>query len=138
MNSKVQSYGILLLTLLIGIVLGFILNGMLVRHRMEQVRSVFQNRDQRVEHLLDKINVTAQQRKIIKPILIEHFDKMHELNKQVRREMRSEMMDLRVNLGEYLDEDQMGKLTSEMRFFRRKRPRKNGRPPLPPPRPLEN
>lgn len=138
MNSRVQSYGILLLTLLIGVLLGFLINGQIVRNRMDKARASFQKKEGRLEELLNKVALSDSQKQVVKPIFEAHFRRMREIHGELRQELRSEMREFRESLSEYLDEEQLRTLEAELRMGRRKNGRHRGpgpgnRPPHEPP-----
>lgn len=142
MNSKFQTYGILLATLLIGILLGFLINGQIFRIRMQKAKASFQNTEGRIEQILEKIALTDSQRKEVVPIFEEHFDKMKGIHRRLRLEVRGEMQEFKGSLSEFLSEEQIIQLESEMRFSRRRKTRRDGPgqppPPMPRPRPEGN
>lgn len=126
MNSRIQSYGMLLATLLIGVLLGFLINGQIVRNRMDKAKSVLQDRGGRIEKIFDKMDLPDAKREEIRPVFEAHFQKMRGMHREFRSEVRKEMSVFKSALSEHLTAEQLQQLEAEMRLSRRKNPRKPG------------
>jgi len=124
MKSKLQSFLILFLTLCIGIALGFLINGQVVKHRLEKNKEFFRNRKGNITQILQDTDLSEKQRDKIAPILEHHFGRMLHIHREHKEEFRIEMEALRDSLGVYLSEAQLRQLGREMRVLRRKNFRK--------------
>ncbi|MEO0899911.1 MAG: hypothetical protein AAFY71_26090 [Bacteroidota bacterium] len=135
MNTRLQSVLLLISTLFVGIILGFLINGQFVKMRFAQHREMFKNPEKRLEIILDKSGLDDKKTQLIRPVLQSHFEKMHNISQQHRAEFRGQMSQLKEELLNYLSEEEVKKLGKEMRMFRkgRKHDHKGGSPH--PPRP---
>jgi len=133
MNTKVKIALIIVLTLVIGIVLGAMINRAFLRYRIQKA---FLNRNPvgMVSFLEEVIQPTPEQRILIREILEKHRKKSEELREKFMMEMKTEFESLEAELDPILTPEQKNRL--KRRSFRpwrgpRRRPGSWGMPPPP-------
>lgn len=109
MNEKLKFTGIILGTLIIGFVIGFLTNGRLVKFRMDRMQSFYteQGANRAFMRVLDP---TPEQMEQIRPILQRHAQQNRELLDHHRSEQRLLFQELEDELRPILTEEQMEKL----------------------------
>ncbi len=85
MNLKIKNSLIVVGTLMIGIIIGFLINGRLTSMRMDNMRQIFIERGME-KQLMNTINPSQEQMKKIRPI----FDNFEEKRRQQLFEHRDE------------------------------------------------
>ncbi len=132
MNIKVKTTLIIIVTLIIGIVLGAMLNRTFMHLRIKRAfDAVNPNRFSMIlEHAIDP---TPEQKKLIREILKKHAAKAEELRKNLDEGMASSFMTLQKELDSVLTPEQKERLEN---MVRQRRPwmRRNRRSPWPPPK----
>ncbi len=109
MNTKVKIALIIIVTLVIGIVLGALLNRAFLRYRIQKA---FFNRKPvgMVSFLEEVIQPTPEQRMLIRDILEEHRKKAEELREKFMMEMKAEFESLDAELDPILTPEQKRRL----------------------------
>ena len=139
MNIKVKTALIIIFTMVIGIVIGALLNRALLQHR---IRRVFSMQKPRVMATVmrDIIRPDSDQAKLIREILDKHVERMSDLREKNRREMESAMKELWKEMDSILTPEQKKRLERNlpppfrmMRFPERRRPFRDQPRRIPPP-----
>lgn len=146
MNERTKYLLSLVVVLLIGIFLGFLINGRLVKARVNRLQDYFTEQGFRYEfiHMLDP---TPEQMDKIRPILMDYGQKNRENMMMYRNRQQELMMNLQHDLLPYLSKDQIQRMNYmrnrwDRRFMRpnrfgpgngRMRRGRGGMPPGPPP-----
>jgi len=137
MKIETKTYVIIMLTLVIGMIIGALITGTVVRHRVRRFMSLGHP-----NHLADRIeNIiepTASQRDTVHQILIEHAQQFHEIHGRFEIQLLALKDSLKKDLDPILTEEQKERLERAPKpseHFRDRRPgqRKDGRPGAPPP-----
>jgi len=105
-----KPYLMLLLTLLVGFAAGFLTNGYLTRQKIERVRNFMEQPASFEQRLIGDLDLPDSTAAVVRPILQDHFQRVRELHRDFRQNMRSEFTALREALTPYLDEGQLRKL----------------------------
>ena len=130
MNTRTKSSLVIIGTLLIGMVLGAVITGAVMRNRvfdrMERLRTVegFRHRMERI------IQPDEDQRAKVNEILEEHFSRMHRLGEVMRQDFETRNDSLYQELEVVLRPDQIERLKQRMKKLRRFAP-PGGRPGTP-------
>jgi Spy/CpxP family protein refolding chaperone len=148
MNTKVKIALIIIMTLVLGIVLGAMLNRAFIRYR---IRRAFADRNPvgMVAFMEKNIQPTPDQREQIREILERHRIKTEEIREKFMEEMRQEFESLDAELDPILTPEQKKRL--KRRFFRPRDDRRHrpdrpdpwrmppppGKPPKPPKEPIK-
>lgn len=111
MNHKIKYTAIVFGILLIGFVIGFLTNGMLVRERIEKMQNFYTEKgvDQGFIRALD---LTPEQMEEIGPILREHAAKNRSLLQRHREDQQVLFQELKDEIMPFLTEEQIEKLDS--------------------------
>lgn len=121
MNSKTKNSLIIIGTLLIGIIIGFLVSGRFTAVRMDNMRTNFTDQGM-YRHIFQAINPDAKQMKDIKPI----FDKYSEIRKNQLYDhyenQRLMFKDFELELTPYLNQNQIERLHRMKNNFREKFP----------------
>lgn len=115
MNTKAKIALIIILTLVIGILLGATLNRTFMRHRIQKAFA-HRNPMGMVSIMEEKIRPNPEQRKQIREILERHRIKSQEIRDRFMEEMQTEFESLEAELDPILTSEQKDRL---MRQFRR-------------------
>jgi hypothetical protein len=139
MNTKVKITFIIIVTLVIGIVLGALINRALLRQRIQKA-FLHRNPVGMVSFLEEVIEPTPEQRILIREILEKHRKKSEQLREKFMMDMKAEFESLEAELDPILTPEQKKRL--KRRSFRpwrgpRRRPGSWGMPP-PPGKPPED
>lgn len=137
MKIETKTYVIIMLTLVIGMIIGALITGAVVRHRIRQFMSLG-----RPDHLTARIEriiePTAAQRDTVHQILMEHARQFHEIHGRFESQLLALKDSLKKDLDPILTAEQKERLERAPRppeHFRDRRPggRKDRRPgaPLP-------
>lgn len=132
MNMKVKTTLIIIITLILGIILGAMLNRAFVHLRIQRAfDAVNPNRFAMI--LEEVIDPTPKQKKQIREILKKHANTVSELRKNLDEGIASSFMTLQKELDSVLTPEQKERLEKTVR---RRRPwmRRNRRFPWPPPK----
>lgn len=117
------------LSILMGFLLGFLVSGMLTRHRLDRMRRM-QHPEYFREQLFKTLKPNEQQAERMDSLLIEHLSKARHSRLAARRDMRKQYESLYQSMDALLHEGQRKKLRQMRKTFRmRENP-----PPPPPPR----
>jgi len=106
---KTRSVIVILLTLVIGFVLGMLTSAQLRYHRLSPVRLYFSEERFR-EGFFKAIQPDSQQKARIEEVLDKYAKKNTELQNNFRRELESNMKEFRSELDQNLTKDQIGRL----------------------------
>jgi Spy/CpxP family protein refolding chaperone len=129
MNIKIKTASIIILTLLIGIVFGFLLSRAYMHHRIKRAFAMI-DPSRFIATFEHTINPTPEQREQIRKIIQKHAKGVAELQKNLREGMESSFESLRKELDAILTPEQKRRL-EEMMKNRRPWPRRD-RGPWPP------
>lgn len=119
MNTKTKSSLVIIGTLLIGMVLGSVITGAVMRNRvfdrMERLRTMdgFRHRMEKI------IQPDEDQRAKVHEILKEHFSRMQRLGETMRQDFEARNDSLYKELDEVLRPDQIERLKDRMKRLRR-------------------
>lgn len=142
MTPRVKSLLLLLATLLIGIVLGGIINARMAEERMERIASMRSSRGllRYMERMIEPQD--AQQRAAVRAILEHAAERMTDVSEQRRREIQAIVDSARAELEQVLTAEQMRqfeerieRMEQRRQEFRQRRERRGpppGRGPGPP------
>lgn len=122
MNIKVKTTLIIIITLLIGILIGALLNRVLLQHRIKRA-FLMQTPGFFITLYEDIIEPDSEQSKLIREILDKHVKRMSEIRKNFRKDLQSELESLRKELDPTLTPEQKKRLQNRLplpfRRFRR-------------------
>jgi len=109
MNDKLKFTGIIIGTLIIGFVIGFLTNGRLVKSRIDKMQSFYTEKgaDRAFIRVLDP---TPEQMEKIRPILRHHAQQNRELLGHHRSEQQALFLELEDELRPLLTDEQMERL----------------------------
>lgn len=127
MNNKQKYTLTLLAVLIIGMILGFLINGRLVNRRVDRLQEYFTERGFGREFMM-VLNPTPEQMEKIRPILKNYALKNHKNMMQYREGQAQLMINLQKDLKPYLNPDQIKRLSElrnrwDRRFWWRRRMR---------------
>jgi hypothetical protein len=134
--EKSRPYLLLLLTLVLGIAIGFLGSGLLVRNKIQDLRKM-QTREGMAVSLERMLDLSEEQIPLVRPVLEEHAVHMRDLWDHHRQERRAEIDKLFKALGPVLSPVQLQSLQDRTRRMLNGKPH-GGRGPdedLPPPMP---
>jgi hypothetical protein len=109
MNSKIKYSLIIISTLLIGMVIGFLIGGRITSSRVENMRSYFTNQGFNSE-FMRIIKPTPEQRDIIIPILEKHAVQNRELMINFHKGQKDLLVNLKTELDSHLGDEQIDRL----------------------------
>jgi Spy/CpxP family protein refolding chaperone len=109
MNDKIKFSGIIIGTLLIGFVIGFLTNGRLVKSRIDRMQSFYTEKGAN-RAFMRVLDPTPEQMEQIRPILQQHARQNKELLKHHRSEQQALFLELENELRPLLTDEQMEKL----------------------------
>jgi len=109
MNNKIKYTGIIIGTLLIGFVIGFLTNGRLVRSRIIQMQSFYTDKGAN-RAFIRVLDPSPEQMEKIMPILHEHAMQNRDLLFGYREDQAALFLRLEDELSPYLTDKQMEKL----------------------------
>lgn len=136
MTTKTKMTFILLVTLLIGILLGIFVDRTIHRFRFQKRFAEFRQ-PQGISRILENlIRPDESQYQAVRDILEKYSKKLHEQREKSFQQMEAIMDSLRSELDQVLTDEQKERLKNEME---RVRQRRGHRPPpgaMPPPRPM--
>lgn len=138
-SPRTKSIALLLTTLVLGIVLGGVLNAWWARDRFDRIRQM--QRPGGLETvLMNTIEPTSpEQREAIQQVLADASQRVRQMRMRHRREVRATVDSLRADLLPLLTDEQKARLNERLRNRRQpprvQRPGPPGRPPGGPPRP---
>lgn len=115
---KTKSIIIILTTLIIGFVIGFLVNGQLTKNRIQSFVKQGTH-DGFKMRFFDIIDPDEAQRVAIEPILEEYAEKTNEIVESFREEMKSIHDEMIGKLEPYLNEDQIERLKDAQERFER-------------------
>jgi hypothetical protein len=109
MNSKIKYSLIIISTLIIGMVIGFLIGGRITSTRVENMRNYYTNQGFNRE-FMRIIEPTPGQRDVIIPILRKHAVLNRELMINFHEGQKEHYIDLINDLKKHLDKDQINRL----------------------------
>jgi hypothetical protein len=111
MNNKQKYTLTLLAVLIIGMILGFLINGRLVHRRVDRLQEYFTERGFGREFMM-VLNPSPEQMEKIRPILKDYALKNHKNMMQYREGQAQLMQNLQKDLKPYLNPDQIRRLSN--------------------------
>ena len=121
MNAKYKSLLILITTLLVGVIIGMLISGRMVKQRLNNMRRVMEHKQHFIERLEKQTDLEAEKWNQIQPVLESHFQKMGEIRRSMRQQMGEEKIALERELKQYLTPEEMDRFFQQMWMI--------GRPP---------
>lgn len=115
MNKKLKILSILILTLLIGVIIGFLISGRITSHRIESMKSNYKETGFGKE-IMRIIKPTQEQRQLIAPIFRQYAQKNRELMGTMHEEQMLVFDELKESLKEVLDDDQIERLVEHWEY----------------------
>ncbi len=112
--AKSNPYLLLLLTLVLGIAIGFLGSGLLVRNKIKELRKM-QTREGISHSMEQALNLSEAQIPLVRPVLEEYALRMRDLLQEHRIERREEIDRLFEALEPVLDEGQLQELRARTR-----------------------
>lgn len=109
MNNKIKFTGIIIGTLLIGFVIGFLTNGRLVKSRIDKMQSFYTEKGAN-QAFIRVLDPTPEQMEKIRPILQRHAQQNRELLTNHRIEQQAFFLELEDELRPFLTQEQMERL----------------------------
>lgn len=109
MNPKLKSFFLLLITLLVGILLGFLLKTRIIDDRFEQMRGM-KKPDGMLNMMIDIIEPSEEQLKELKPILEKHQSKFDTVMVESFDKMKVLIDSLNNDLSKVITKEQMQRL----------------------------
>lgn len=109
MNNRLKISLLLTLTLVIGIIIGFLISGRLVSHRIETMRNHYSETGFGRE-IMRVIKPTPEQKEEIGPIFREYAEKNRELMYDYHEGQKDFYKELKEDLEEVLDPEQINRL----------------------------
>ncbi len=130
MSPRTKSTLLLLATLVIGLVLGALLNGYFVRQRLDRIGHFATplGFGERIERAIEP--TSEEQREAIRAVLDDAAPKAVAIMRESRSRMAALNDSVKAELGNVLSEDQMKRLDERMRLRRRRGPFRPGLPPM--------
>ena len=119
MKKTIQIIILITLTFIIGFVVGFLINGRMVSHRIDKMRSYY-NETGFGREIMHIIKPSEQQREDIIPILKEYAEENRELIGEYRQDQMETFNDLIYELDDILTQEQLSRLQDH---WKRKRAR---------------
>ncbi|NQU32851.1 MAG: hypothetical protein HQ521_06420 [Bacteroidetes bacterium] len=110
MNKRLKIFLLFITTLLIGIIIGFLISGRMISHRIEKMNNYYSETGFGRE-IMRVIKPTEEQREQIIPILKKHAGLNSELMGDYHAEQRELFLKLKEELQEILNDDQINRLT---------------------------
>ncbi len=119
MSPRTKSILLLLTTLVIGLLLGALINGYFVRQRLDRLGSLM-TRDGYSSRLVEVVNPTSEeQRQALRSVLEGAAPRAIQIMRQSREDMRALNDSVKSELEEILSQEQMARLEEHLRFRRR-------------------
>ena len=136
MNMKLKTTLIILFTLLIGIILGMLIDRTIMRFRFQ--KKFAEARQARgITRLLENlIRPDESQYEAVKDILEKYSKRLHDHREKSFQEMNVVIDSMRAELDQILTDAQKARLKKDMERMKRMRGRRPG-PPMPPPGPFD-
>lgn len=111
MSNKTKYLLSLITVLLIGVILGFLINGILVKARVNRLQKSFTEQGFRYE-LMNSLRLSPEQVKKIRPILMDYGMKNRENMIQYRLHQQNLMMHMQQDLLPYLNKNQIKRMNN--------------------------
>lgn len=131
MKNRVKILILLSVTLIIGLVIGFLVNGRITSYRIDKMRHNYSNTGFGRE-IVRIIKPNAEQSKELKPILSAFAQKNKELLDDYHQEKEELFVDLKEELADILDDDQLKRLeefnSDKNKRFKRTPTHRKGKP----------
>lgn len=109
MNNKIKFTGIIIGTLLIGFVIGFLANGRLVKSRIDKMQNFYTEKGAN-QAFIRVLDPTPEQMEKIRPILQRYAQQNRELLTNHRIEQQAFFLELEDELRPFLTQEQMERL----------------------------
>lgn len=113
MNTKAKYSLILISTLLMGMIIGFLVGGRITSNRINKMRSYYTNKGFN-RQIIKIIKPTPEQRPFIIPILKKYAAINHQLLTDFREGQIDTFIDLKNELETYLNENQIARLNTAL------------------------
>jgi hypothetical protein len=126
MKSKIKSFLILIITLLIGIAIGFEISEIDIKKHFEAMDS-FKKPEGFIKIFEGIIKPDPNQKEVVDSILFKYYEKMERIRHSGMEEITNMMDSMNVELKKNLNNEQISRLSEEMQ-----RMKKNPPQPLPP------
>jgi hypothetical protein len=121
MNAKVKPFFILLVTLLIGIAIGFEISEISIKMRFDEIRA-FKEPKGFVNIFEEIIKPDNNQKPVINSILLKYHNKMENITKKGMSEVSNMMDSMKVELKTVLNQEQIQRLEEETSRMKRQPP----------------
>ena len=108
-NNKLKYTALFVVTLLIGFVIGFLVQGAVTRARIEKVKNTFTERGMNRE-FMRVLRPTPEQMEQIRPALKEYAGEKRELMQEYRKDQHELFLDFRKKIDPYLTPEQKQRL----------------------------
>lgn len=116
MNLKLKNSLILIGTLILGIIIGVLISGRVMHSKVENMKSFYTEQGFN-RQIMRVIKPTDEQKKQLRPLFREQAKRNHELFITCRNKRKKMMETFKVELQDYLTEEQMQRLEKmEMRM----------------------
>jgi hypothetical protein len=131
MNTKAKATLIIIVTLVIGVIIGSMLTRAYVIYKVKKIIPFRREPDNFISHIEEIIQPTAEQQEQIREILEKHAKRTLEIHKKHLKEIQSSIESLNAELDPILTTEQKKRLKERFQRYPRFR---EGFPPPPPPR----
>ena len=115
MDYKIKSRLMFGVVFILGGILGYVVKDMVAKSPYDQIR-LLRSKGGIVHRFENILNLTEEQKKELKPILENHENKIMEIAKKSREEIRETMDTFKQELKPYLSDEQIKLLTEEFNF----------------------
>lgn len=120
MNTKIKSVSVLLVTLLLGMFLGFLIKSWIVEDRFERMGKIYRPGGL-MNVLQENIDLSEQQKSELQPLVEYYHKKMTTISFEQREKVKELIDSLKNEIKEILTDDQFEKLTSSFKFHSSKK-----------------
>lgn len=128
MNVQVKSSIIIIVTLIIGVLLGAMVSGPLLHSRMDRRLHGMRTAHGLADRFEDIVQPDESQRDTVRAILAVHSRQVHEIMSRSHAELSEAMDSLQNELAPVLTEDQKDRLNSHLENLPDRKPGRRGRP----------
>lgn len=127
---NVKSSAIIVVTLLVGMLIGFFVAGRLADKRIKHLEEISRDHRKEGKKLAERLQLTENQRDSLRPIMQEHLKAKHELMSEHRKEMDSLRDEMFSSIRPKLNQEQLNRLDRMKKRAERRahRPPKHNRP----------
>lgn len=118
MKTRTKSFFIILVTLLIGIAIGFEISEILIKQRFNEFRRIREPRG--FINIIDKIiKPDEKQKPIIDSIVLKHHERVNDIMTASRTQVEKQIDSLKTALSPHLTKEQMDRFDSEIKKMRK-------------------